>query len=199
MERFISEMAGHGPKRQMFPTLKEMRPRHFLEGDHSAGTDKLAKRAQDRHGVGKKLQNEAAHDRIERCSGLDLGRIALHEAHVVETGVGDANSGARNRVRVAFYPYHFTRRTNQPGRQHGHVSGAGAEVEDSLPPTDAGFAEELLGDWRQIRSLPDEALVFKVRAAEDVGRSGASCRHTASPLSLTPAASVAEPRSARQT
>jgi hypothetical protein len=67
---------------------------------------------------------------------------------------------------VALYTYDLSRRTNQPGRQHGNVSDSGAEIQDTLTWTNASFTEQSFGKRSKTRSLPDQALVLSVRAAE---------------------------------
>jgi hypothetical protein len=128
--------------------------------------------AQNGNGIGKKHQNETAHHCIERPAGPDLGHIGLSEAHITQSSLGDTGSSAPDGSCVAFYPHDLSGRTNQPGRQHGYVSDAGAEVQDTLPRTNTCLAEESFRAGSQTRSLPDEALVFEVRAAEDVIRGG---------------------------
>ena len=151
--------------------------RDFLEGEYSAGTHQLRQGAQDGDGIRKELQDETAHGRVERIIADDFTCVGLRESHVVQASIGHTRSSASDRAQVAFDAYDFSRRTNQFGRKHGHVSDAGTDIQDALARTNAGFAEELFGEGSKPRSLPNEALVFRVSAAESVMGSGIGCRH----------------------
>jgi hypothetical protein len=66
--------------------------------------------------MGKKHQDETAHDCIEGFVAGDLAHIGLDEAHILQAGLGHASPGPGDRAHVAFYAHHLSRRTNQVGR-----------------------------------------------------------------------------------
>jgi len=82
----------------------------------------------------------------------------------VQAGLGHTRSSPSDRARVALDAYHFSRRTDQAGCQHCHVSHARAEIQDALTGANACVAEQSFSKRIKTRSLPDEALVFCVRA-----------------------------------
>jgi len=143
-----------------------------LEGKDSVRTNQSRQGAQNRNGIGKKHQNETAHGGIERLAALDLVHVGLDEAHMVQAGAGHANSGPRDRARIALYPHHLPRRTNQSGRQHCNVSDSGTDIQNTLTWTNACFTEESFGNRGETRSLSDQALVLRVRAAKHVIKGG---------------------------
>jgi len=151
--------------------------RDFLEGEYSAGTHQLRQGTQDGDRVGKELQDETAHRRVETSIAGELAYVGLIESQVVQASLGHARSSPSQGASVAFDAYDFSRRTNQFGRKHGHVSNAGTDIQDTLAWTNAGFAEKPFGERSKPRGLPNEALVFRVGAAESVVRSGVGCRH----------------------
>ncbi len=132
---------------------------------------------QDGDRVGKKLQDETTHGGVEKFLTDDLIHIELCEAHIVKAGLGNTRSSASDGARVAFDADDFSRRTNQVGRQHGDVTNAGTDIQDTLTCANAGFAEKSFGERSEAGSLPNEALVLGVGAAEGVARSGIACRH----------------------
>jgi hypothetical protein len=148
-----------------------------VESDDSAGTDQLSQRAQDRKGIGKKHQNETAHHGVKWFVGRDLRDIGLGEGDILQASLGYASSGMGNSARVALYAHYFSRRTNQLGRQHGHVSNAGTDVQDALARANACVTEESFGEGSEALSLPNEALVFRGGAAEGVVLCGISGGH----------------------
>jgi hypothetical protein len=92
----------------------------------------------------------------------------LREGHVVQARLGHANSGSRDRTRVAFYAHHLSGRTNKSGRQHCYVANAGTKIQDALAWANARFTKEAFGERGQKRRLPNQALVFGVGAAQRV-------------------------------
>jgi len=132
---------------------------------------------QDGDRVGKKLQDETTHGGVEKFLTDDLIHIELCEAHIVKAGLGNTRSSASDGARVAFDADDFSRRTNQVGRQHGDVTDAGTDIKDTLTCANAGFAEKSFGERSEAGSLADEALVFRVGAAENVVRWGIGGRH----------------------
>jgi hypothetical protein len=55
-------------------------------------------------------------------------------------------------------------------REYCNVSNTGAEFEDTLAWANASLTEESVGERGQKRGLPNQALVFRVGAAQSVMR-----------------------------
>ena len=143
------------PQRQVRGKQKEWSIARLKERKNSPGTNRPRHRAQRCEGVGNKLENKTTHRCIERFVVGDVAHIRLCEAHVVQARLGCAVSGSGDGARVALYTHNFSRRTNQPGHQHGNVSDAGAEIQDTLTRTNACFMEQSFGERSKTRSLPD--------------------------------------------
>ena len=140
-----------------------------MEGDYSAGAKQLDERTQDCQGIGKKLQNEAADDRVERFGGRQLRNIGLREAYVVQIGFGDARAGANDGIGIALDANYFAGRASNPGGEHGNIANAGANVQDALAGPNACFAEKAFGEGCEDGGLANEAFVLRFGAAEGVG------------------------------
>jgi len=112
-----------------------------MEGNGSARPYEARERTHDRDRIGNKLKNEATHHGIEGLIAGKLVKIALHEAHIVQSRFDHASAGTSDRMRVLFHTHDFTGRTNQSRRQHCHVSYARAEIQDALTWTDPCIAE----------------------------------------------------------
>ncbi len=143
------------PNRQMRGKKKKRGVRDFLEGEHSARTHQVRQRTQDSDRIGKELQNETAHRCVERLVAGDLAHIGLREAHMVKASLGNSRSSPSDGTWVVFDAYNFSRRTNQVGHQHGDVTDAGTDVQDTLACTNAGFAEKPFGERSKQRGLPN--------------------------------------------
>ena len=137
-----------------------------MKRKNSARTNQPGHGAQRGEGIGKKLENETTHGCIERFVVDDVAHIGLGEAHIAQARLGHASPGSGDGVCVALYTHDFSRRTNQPGYQHCNVSDAGAEIQGTLTWSNACFTEQSFGERSKTRSLPDQALVLSVRAAE---------------------------------
>jgi len=87
------------------------------------------------------VRSETADGGVERLAALDLVHIGLGEAYIVQASLDHTRSSTSDRARVAFYPDHLPRRTNQSGHQHCYVSNAGAQIQDTLAWPNACFAE----------------------------------------------------------
>jgi hypothetical protein len=142
--------------------------RHLVEGEDSARTHQPRHRPQNGNGIGKKLQHETSHRCIEGLVGGDLGHIGLCEAHIVQPGLGHARPGSGDRAGVAFDAHHFSRGTDNLSCQHCYVFDAGTEIEDALSWTNTCFTEEPFGARSETRSLPNQALVLSVGAAQRI-------------------------------
>jgi hypothetical protein len=96
-----------------------------------------------RHGsrVGKKHQDETTDGRVEGFVTVDLVHVGLGEADVPQSSLSCASVGPCNRGGIAFYAHYRSRGTNDSGQQHGHISHAGAEIEDSLARTNARLTQ----------------------------------------------------------
>ena len=68
-------------------------PRWLVKGYDSAGTDQLRQGSQSGNGIGKKLENETAHQCIEWLVARKLAHIGLREGHIVQAGLGHTRSG----------------------------------------------------------------------------------------------------------
>jgi hypothetical protein len=125
--------------------------------------------------IGKKLQNETADYCIERFIDWKLPHIGLREDRIVQAGLGHASSGTGDRACIAFYAYYFSRRADEPGSQHCHVTNAGTKIQDTLARSNACLPEESFGERRQNHRLPNQALMFGIGIAQRVMR-GATAR-----------------------
>ncbi len=85
----------------------------------------------------------------------NLAHIGLNEAHVVQPGFSHASPGPDDRARVTFYSQYLSRRTNQPGGEHGDVSDAGAKIQDTLAWANACLTKESFGVRSDPRGLPN--------------------------------------------
>jgi hypothetical protein len=115
--------------------------------------------------IGKKLQNETTDHRVERFIDWKLPHIGLREDRIVQAGLGHASSGAGDRARIAFYAHYFSRRANEPGSQHCHVTNAGTKIQDTLARSNVCLTEESFGEGGQKHRLPDQALMFGIGIA----------------------------------
>jgi hypothetical protein len=144
-------------------------PRDFLERYGSARTNYIRKRPQDRNRIWEKHQNVTAHYGIESLSRWNIGHITLAEAHIAKARFGGAGPGPCNRMRIPLDSHDLARRPNQSRRQHGHVSYTRADIQDPLARIETGLAKESFGVGSQSRRLPDQALVLRLGAPENVG------------------------------
>src|SRR5258707_15726027 len=103
----MDQRSARRPEWQSLRKKKKRRPRELMKSNDSAGTNQLRQRAQDSKGIGKKHQNETAHDGIEGCATRNLRDIGLREAHVPQAGLGYASLGPGDRARVSFDAHHF--------------------------------------------------------------------------------------------
>jgi hypothetical protein len=94
-----------------------------------------------------------------------LVKIALDEAHIVQSRFDHASTGTSDRMRVLFHTHDFTGRTNQSRGQHCHVSYARAEIQDALTWADACVAKQSFREVSKTCGLPDQAFVFRGRTA----------------------------------
>ena len=144
------------------------RPTWFVKGYDSAATDQLRQGTQRGNRIGQKLQNEAAHHCIEWFDVRKFAHIRLREAHIMQGRLSHANSGSGYRARIAFYSNHLSCRTHKSAREHSYVPDAGTKVQDTLAWTNTGFTEEPFGERGQKRCLTNQAIVFRVGAAQCV-------------------------------
>ena len=110
--------------------------------------------------IGKKLQNETTDHRVERFIDWKMPHIGLREDHIVQAGLGHASSGTSDRACVAFYPYYFSSRANEPGREHCHVANTGTKIQNTVPWANARLTEESFREGRQNRRLANQPLMF---------------------------------------
>jgi hypothetical protein len=114
---------------------------------------------------------------VEGFAAGKLRDIGLSKADVMEAGFGNTCSCSGDGARVALHTHYFSGRADECGRQHGHVTDAGTDIEHTLARADAGVAKESFGERSKASSLVDEALVFRFRAAQGVLAGGSHIRH----------------------
>ncbi len=141
LEGLVNERCALGPEGYLRRKKKKRSISHFMKGKNSTRTNQLRRGAQDGNGIGKKLQNETTHRCVERFVAGDLTYIGLREAHIVQAGLGNTRSSPSDRARVAFDAYHFSRRADQTGCQHGNVADPGAEIQHTLTWANACVTE----------------------------------------------------------
>jgi hypothetical protein len=171
-QRLANERCASRPKRQVRGQWENGSPAWFVKGDDSAGANQSRQGLQRDNRIGKKLQNETTDYCIERFIDWKLPHIGLGEDHIVEAGLGHASSGAGDRACIAFYADYFSRRANEPGSQHCHVTNAGAKIQDTLARSDACLTEESFGERCQNHRLPNQAFMFGIGIAQRVMRGG---------------------------
>jgi hypothetical protein len=76
--------------------LKKRGPGRFLEGHDSAGTQSLRERAQNAHGLGQELEDEAPDYSVKGFVAGNLSYIGLREAHIMLACLIYTLSGTRN-------------------------------------------------------------------------------------------------------
>jgi hypothetical protein len=175
LSAFIEQRNAGGPQRQVRRKLNEWTPRIFLKCNDTARAHQLRHRAQNGHGIGKKLENVPADDCIERPVAWDLCHIAFYEAHIVQTRFNGAGLRTCDRACVAFYPDDFSIGADQTSGKHCYVSDARSEIKDALTRTDARLAKETLGDRREAHRLSNEALVLCIGVAKQILGHGYPC------------------------
>jgi hypothetical protein len=116
-----------------------------VERDDTAGPNQARDGSDGSSWVREKFQNESADGGIERFVEPKARRIAFDDLHILETGLGDTRSGARNRCGIAVDADDETRWADDRRGQHGNIAHAGAEVEDTLPRADASLTEQPFG------------------------------------------------------
>jgi hypothetical protein len=110
---------------------------------------------QDRGWVGEKRQDEPPDGGIEKFVADDLIHVRLDKSHIAQPSLCRASLSACNRAGLTFDADYLSCWANQPGHDHGDVAHARAKLEDALAQSNAGLAEESLGDWSEQCGLPD--------------------------------------------
>src|SRR6516164_5126388 len=127
------------------------RPRAFEKG-HRTPHAKAAHQMTERSGrFGQKLQNVAPRDRIERSLNLTLSDIALNKFDVLEISFSNSRGRTADRLGIAVDPDHLSTSADQSGEQHRHITHSRAHIENALPGSNAGLAEETFRNWEQTR------------------------------------------------
>jgi hypothetical protein len=80
----------------------------------------------------------------------------------VKASLSNSSTGLGNGLRVPLDGHNLTRRTNQSGYQHRHISYPRSEFQNALPGSNAGFTKKSFGDGSDTRSLSDQAIVLGV-------------------------------------
>ena len=81
------------------------------------------------------------------CSVAAELLIGLSKLYVMQSCLGRASLRAINRARITLNRYDLSCRTYEPAQQHRYVSDTSAKIQDALPRTNPGSAEESLRNW----------------------------------------------------
>lgn len=135
------QCAAPRPERQVGRLGQKACPVRFVEREHATGPDACGEGSKRGGGVGKKLQDQAADDRIKWRARRNCRHIGLDEMDISQAGLRRAPARFGEGHAVKINSNDCADRANETCREQSDISDAGPHVEYALTGADTGVAE----------------------------------------------------------